>query len=162
MISGIFIVFENQYNVGDIIVLDDFRGTVFRIGVRTTTIVDAGGNYKIVNNSEIRNVQNRSQVLSVALCDVGISYDEDVRQVEKIAEAAFPTMYENNKSVFEAPPTYLGVEEIGGSSIVLRYCVKCKEVNYFVAKRRLNREIRLLFADKGIEIPFQQVDIHNR
>lgn len=44
----------------------------------------------------------------------------------------------------------------------MRYSVKCKEVNFFAAKRRLNREMRILFAEKGIEIPFQQVDIHNR
>ena len=52
IITGIFIIFEKQYQIGDIIILDDFRGTVRSIGVRTTTIEDAGGNLKIVNNSD--------------------------------------------------------------------------------------------------------------
>ena len=65
VISGLFIVLEGQYNVGDIIILDDFRGTVKRIGVRTTTVVDPGGNFKVVNNSDIRNFQNRSKALSL-------------------------------------------------------------------------------------------------
>ena len=66
IITGAFIIFEGQYVNGDIIILDDFRGTVRNIGVRTTTIEDAGGNLKIVNNSDIRNFQNRSRNRSVA------------------------------------------------------------------------------------------------
>ena len=58
IITGAFIIFEGQYVNGDIIILDDFRGTVRNIGVRTTTIEDAGGNLKVVNNSDIRNFQN--------------------------------------------------------------------------------------------------------
>ena len=61
IITGAFIIFEGQYVNGDIIILDDFRGTVRNIGVRTTTIEDAGGNLKVVNNSDIRNFQNRSR-----------------------------------------------------------------------------------------------------
>ena len=70
IITGAFIIFEGQYVNGDIIILDDFRGTVRNIGVRTTTIEDAGGNLKIVNNSDIRNFQNRSRNRSVAACEV--------------------------------------------------------------------------------------------
>ncbi|MBR4090636.1 MAG: mechanosensitive ion channel, partial [Mogibacterium sp.] len=55
IITGAFIIFENQYSVGDVIILDDFRGTVRNIGVRTTVIEDLGGNLKVVNNSDIRN-----------------------------------------------------------------------------------------------------------
>ena len=62
IITGIFIIFEGQYDIGDIIILDDFRGIVRNIGVRTTVIEDAGGNLKIVNNSDIRNLQNRSRI----------------------------------------------------------------------------------------------------
>ena len=72
-ISGVFIIFEGQYNIGDIIVLDEFRGTVKNIGIRTTCIEDDGGNLKIVNNSDIRNLQNRSLNRSIAVCDIGIT-----------------------------------------------------------------------------------------
>ena len=160
VISGLFIVFEGQYNVGDIIVLDDFRGTVERIGVRTTTIVDPGGNYKVVNNSDIRNFQNRSKALSLAVSEIGITYEEDIPRVEAILKDALPTMLIGNEDVFLAAPEYMGVENLADSSVVLRFTVVCKEVNVFAARRRLNRALRLLFAEKDINIPFPQLTIH--
>lgn len=159
-ITGIFIIFEGHYNVGDIIILDDFRGEVKKIGVRTTVIEDTGHNLKIVNNSDIRNIQNRSKNLSLAVCDVGTSYDADIRKLEEIIIPALPAMYENNKDVFSAAPQYKGVQELGDSAVVLRITVDCNESNYFVAKRRLNREIKILFDEKGVEIPFNQVVVH--
>ena len=160
VISGIFIVFEGQYNVGDIIILDDFRGTVTRIGVRTTTIVDPGGNYKVVNNSDIRNFQNRSKALSLGISEIGITYEEDIPRVEAILKEALPKMFERNKDVFVSVPKYLGVEELADSAVVLRFTVECQEENVFTARRRLNRELRVLFAEKDINIPFPQITIH--
>ena len=160
VISGIFIVFEGQYNVGDIIILDDFRGTVTRIGVRTTTIVDPGGNYKVVNNSDIRNFQNRSKALSLGISEISITYEEDIPRVEAILKEALPEMFERNKDVFVSIPKYLGVEELADSAVVLRFTVECQEENVFVARRRLNRELRVLFAEKDINIPFPQITIH--
>ena len=75
IITGAFIIFEGQYVIGDIIILDEFRGVVRNIGVRTTTIEDAGGNLKVVNNSDIRNFQNRSRNSSLAICEVSVAYD---------------------------------------------------------------------------------------
>ena len=159
VISGLFIVLEGQYNVGDIIILDDFRGTVKRIGVRTTTVVDPGGNYKVVNNSDIRNFQNRSKAMSLAVSEIGITYGEDIPRAEAIIKEALPGMFERNKDVFEAAPDYMGVEELADSAVVLRFTVACKEQNVFVARRRLNRELRILFAEKNIEIPFPQITV---
>ena len=159
VISGLFIVLESQYNVGDIIILDDFRGTVQRIGVRTTTIVDPGGNYKVVNNSDIRNFQNRSKALSLAVSEIGITYGENIPHAEAIIKEALPEIYERNADVFEAVPDYMGVEALADSAVVLRFTVACKEQNVFVARRRLNRELRILFMEKGIDIPFPQVTV---
>ena len=68
-------------------------------------------------------------------------------------------MYERNDDVFEAVPDYMGVEELADSAVVLRFTVACKEQNVFIARRRLNRELRILFAEKGIEVPFPQVTV---
>ena len=159
-ITGIFIIFEGQYNVGDIIVLDEFRGFVRNIGVRTTTIEDAGGNMKIVNNSDIRNVQNRSRNRSVAVCDVGISYDARIEEVEAILVPALEDIYQRNRDVFLAKPIYVGVEELGESCVVLRLNVDVTEENFFIGRRRLNRELKILFDNNSIEIPFNQLVIH--
>ena len=159
-ISGIFIIFEGQYNIGDIIVLDEFRGTVKNIGIRTTCVEDEGGNLKIVNNSDIRNLQNRSLNRSIAVCDIGITYGARVEDVEKVILAALPEMYERNKDVFLAAPVYKGVESLADSAVVLRVVVDATEANFFPARRRLNREMKILFDDHGIEIPFPQLVIY--
>ncbi len=159
-VTGIFIIIEGQYNIGDIIVLEDFRGTVQKISMRTTTICDAGGNLKIINNSDIRNIQNRSNNKSLAVCDVGISYNESIEKVEKLLQKAFDEMYEANKDVFEDVPKYSGVQSLGGSAVVLRITVSVAESNIFPATRRLNREVKLLFDKNGIEIPFNQLVVH--
>ena len=159
-VTGIFIIFEGQYNVGDIIVLDDFRGTVKSIGIRTTSIEDAGGNLKIVNNSDIRNLQQRSREASVAVCDVGISYSADLLQAEKAFEEALPGIYDRHRDLFLSAPRYIGVEELADSAVVVRVVAQVTEENFFAARRVLNREIKLLLDAKGIEIPFPQLVVH--
>jgi len=159
-VTGIFIIFEGQYHVGDIIVLDDFRGTVKHIGIRTTTIEDTGGNLKIVNNSDIRNVQNRSRNSSVAVCDLCISYDADVREVEKVIFATLPKIYKKHTKLFVTPPRYMGVESLGESSVVLRIVADVAEQDFFLGYRTLNREMKIMCDENGIEIPFNQLVVH--
>lgn len=159
-VTGLFIIFEGIYNIGDIIVLDTFRGTVEKITLRTTTLKDAGGNLQVINNSDIRNIQNRSAVESVAICDIGITYEADIREVEKLVLPELPRIYEENEDVFLAVPKYAGVQSLDASSVTLRFTVATKEENFFPATRRLNREMKCLFDDKGIEIPFNQIVVH--
>ena len=161
IVTGIFMIFEGQFNIGDIIILDDFRGTVVNIGVRATTIRDDGGNEKVVNNSDIRNFQNRSRSQSVAVTDIGISYGANLKETEAIIQEALPGMLEANKDVWLDVPAYKGVEALADSSVVLRFIVHCTEDNVFAARRRLNGELKNLFDEKGIEIPFPQVDVHH-
>lgn len=159
-VTGIFIIFEGNYQVGDVIVLDDFRGTVRHIGLRTTTIEDAGGNLKIVNNSDIRNLQNRSRNNSVAVCDLSISYDASIEEVEKVMKKTFPEMYERNKDIFLGAPRLAGVESLGESSVVMRIVVDVKEEDFFIGYRTLNREVKLMCDRNNIEIPFNQIVVH--
>ena len=159
-VTGLFIIFEGLYNIGDIIVLDSFRGTVEKITLRTTTIKDSGGNLQVINNSDIRNVQNRSAIESLAVCDIGITYEADIREVEAIVLPEMDRLYAENQDVFLEAPKYAGVQTLDASSVVLRFTVKTLEANYFPATRRLNREMKCLFDDKGIEIPFNQIVVH--
>ena len=159
-VTGLFIIFEGLYNIGDIIVLDSFRGTVEKITLRTTTIKDSGGNLQVINNSDIRNVQNRSAIESLAVCDIGITYEADIREVEAIVLPEMNRLYAENQDVFLEAPIYAGVQTLDASSVVLRFTVKTLEANYFPATRRLNREMKCLFDDKGIEIPFNQIVVH--
>ena len=160
VLTGIFLIAEGRYNVGDILVLDDFRGKVVDISVRTTTIEDAGGNHKIINNSEIRNFQNRSQKTSLAVSTVSVGYDADLRAVETVIADALPAMFEENRAVFLDVPQYIGVEELGESGVVLKFIVSATEENVFAARRALNRSLKLLFDEKGIDIPYPQLTVH--
>ena len=160
IITGIFIIFENQYDIGDIIILDDFRGVVRSIGVRTTAIEDAGGNIKIVNNSDIRNLQNRSRQNSIALCDVAVSYETDLKALEAMLAVELPKMLPRNKDLYLSAPRLMGVESLADSGVNLRIAVDVKEENIFQARRRLNRDVRVLFQEKNVEIPFPQLVVH--
>ena len=84
ILAGIFIVFEGDFQVGDIVIIDGWRGEVKAIGIRTTKLVDAGGNIKIINNADIRSTINQTQELSVAKCYVGVSYGDRIEAVEKV------------------------------------------------------------------------------
>jgi len=160
IITGFFIIFEGEYGVGDVIILDDFRGTVRSIGVRTTVIEDAGGNLKIVNNSDIRNLQNRSKNSSLAVCDIGVSYETDIEKLRDVLGAGLATIREKHPDLFLSDPLYKGIERFEDSSIVLRFTVETKEDDIFVAKRCLNEEIYSLLKANKISIPFPQVVVH--
>ena len=92
ILAGMFIVFERLYDVGDIIVVDEFRGTVKEVGIRTTQIEDIGGNVLVVRNSEIGSFINMTDKLSIANCDVQIGYGEDLEKVEGIFKEGLPAM----------------------------------------------------------------------
>ena len=160
IITGAFIIFENQYSVGDIIILDDFRGTVRNIGVRTTVIEDAGGNLKVVNNSDIRNFQNRSRNNSVALVLVAVAYSTDLRKLEKLLQEKLPTLKEEHPDLYLTVPRYLGVDELADSGVNLKFAADVTEENIFAAQRMLARDLKNLFDDNGVEIPFPQVVVH--
>jgi small conductance mechanosensitive channel len=160
IITGAFIIFEGQYVNGDIIILDDFRGTVRNIGVRTTTIEDAGGNLKVVNNSDIRNFQNRSRNKSVAACEVSVAYDTDLKKMDKVIAEGLPRMYEDHRDLYQKEPVFLGVTALADSGVNLKFIVDVREEDVFKAQRQLTRDIWALFMEKGIEIPFPQVVVH--
>ncbi len=82
VVTGAFMLFENQYNVGDIVEVNGFRGTVINIGIRTTSLADPGDNVKIVNNSDMRNILNRSDRVSRSISEIAIPYATDLDKVK--------------------------------------------------------------------------------
>ena len=160
IITGAFIIFENQYTIGDIIVLDDVRGVVRSIGVRTTVIEDDGGNLKVVNNSDIRNFQNRSRNSSLALCICAVSYGTDLRKLEKVMAKALPGSQEAHPDLYLSDIRYMGVDQLADSGVNQKFSDYAKEAQFFPAQRMLARDVKLLLDDNGFEIPFPQVVVH--
>ena len=159
VISGLFLIFEKQFQIGDVIQIGDFRGTVLEIGIRVTKFEDLNGDIKIVNNSDIRGAINTSADLSAAICDVSISYSADLVKVEKIIKDNLEDIKSRIPDIIEGPH-YRGVQELGSSSVVIRIYSRTHEKKKYQVVRDLNREMKLLFDKNGIEIPFPQVVVH--
>jgi len=160
VVTGIFIMFEGAIDVGDIVVMDDFRGTVKSIGVRTTIIEDTGLNLKIVNNSDIRSIQNRSRSQSYAICDIGASYSSDIPYVEKVIKKAMDELALERSDIFLNGFSYAGVQQLADSAVVFRILALINEADIFVAQRLMNRKFKMAFDENGVEIPFPQVVVH--
>lgn len=156
IIAGMFTVFEGEYQVGDIVVIDGWRGTVEEIGIRTTKIVDAGGNVKIINNSEISSVVNQTQALSAVSTVMSIEYGESLQRVELVIRDNLDRIRDDIPQIVEGP-YYKGVKELGPSSVDLLFITNCKEEDYFVVQRAMNRELKLLFDANDINIPYPQI-----
>lgn len=157
--AGIFIVFEHSFEIGDIIIVDGFRGTVKEMGIRTTKIEDAGGDIKVINNSDIRTLINMTSKLSTAICDVSISYFDDIERVEKVLNENLKKIKEKYKSIVNGP-TYVGVQSLSDSGVVLRIIAECNEMMRYQVQRDINREIKIIFDQNNITIPFPQIVIH--
>lgn len=159
VITGLFIVFEGQFSVGDIVSTDGYRGTVTNIGIRTTCITDVGGNVKILRNSDIKNVVNLSGKNSCAVVNMSITYSESIERAERVIKKALPIIFQSYPGIFEAEPMYVGVDALAASSVDLRVVAPVTEHNIFNARRILNRELKIAFDENKIEIPFPQVTV---
>ncbi len=162
VVTGLFILVDNQYNVGDIIEVGGFRGTVSDIGIRTTSVTDPGGNVKIINNSDMKNILNRSDKNSKAVAVFPVPYDTDIPALEEKIPAMLQSIYEAHKDVMKDVPKYLGMEALSASSVDLKFIVEVDESNIYSGARLLNRELFVGMRKLGVECPFQQVDIHTK
>jgi small conductance mechanosensitive channel len=162
MVTGIFMLFENQYNVGDYIEVGGFRGKVTNIGIRTTSLEDAGGNVKIINNSMMTNLLNRSDHTSRAVSTIGIPYETDLEALEAKIPDMMKGILERHSDVMLAEPVYLGVDALADSSVNLKFVAEVEDKDIFSAARILNRELFLEFRKAGVEVPFPQVDVHQK
>ena len=160
MFTGIFILVEDQYHVGDIISIDGFRGRVVSLGIRTTRIEDDGGNVKIINNADIRNVMNLSNKVSFSICDISMSYGESIERAEAVIAEAMPKIQAKYPDIFEHGLQYAGVQSLSASSVDLRVLARVSESNIYRGRRLLNREMKIAFDEAGIEIPFPQLVVH--
>ncbi len=159
IIAGVFIVFEGDFQVGDIVIIDGWRGTVDEIGIRTTKIIDWQGNIKILNNSAISSIINQTKELSVTTCVVSIAYQESIPQVELVIQNNLDRLKAAIPEIIDGP-YYKGVDKLNDSSVDLLFVATVKESDYYVVQRALNREIKILFDENGINIPFPQVTVN--
>lgn len=158
ILAGMFIVFESEFRVGDIVTIGDFRGQVIEIGLRTTKLVDISNNVKVFNNSTISSVLNMTKESSFAVVDVAIEYGADLEKVERVLLEGFPKIRQELPAIIEGP-FYRGIDSLGDSAVVLKIVANCEEKDRIQLARDLNREIFLLFKQNNINIPFNQITL---
>lgn len=156
VVAGLFIVFENEFNVGDIVTIGDFRGTVVEIGIRTTKL-EALGNIKIINNSDIRGVLNLTDNPSTAVSLIDIEYSDSLPRVEGIIAEKLPLLQVEGAL---SEVVYNGVASLGASGVTLHFSTTCLEGDIFAVQRRLNGALKQMFDENGIGIPFPQLVLH--
>lgn len=157
IVAGLFIVFENEFNVGDWLTVGDYRGEVISIGIRTTKL-KAAGNVKIINNSDLRSIINHDTDLSIAKTLIDVDYGADLPKIEQtIREHIGDLKVEHAVTA----PVYDGVAALGASGVTLQFTCNCKEADIFAATRELNAAVKVMFDQNGIDIPFPQIVVHN-
>ena len=159
VISGIFIVFDDYFAVGDTVIIDGFRGTIVDVGLKTTKLQDFGGNIKSITNSSIATVVNMSRMRSVASVTLSVSYNEDVERVEALIIQEIEALSAKVPNIIDGP-WYKGIDNISASSIDFLVIAFTDESNRFQVTRDLKREFYLLFKRNNVQIPYPQVTVN--
>ncbi|WP_071393120.1 mechanosensitive ion channel family protein [Bacillus tuaregi] len=161
IITGFFIIFEDQFSVGDHVRIGQFEGTVEEIGLRTTKIKQWTGELHILPNGSIIEVTNFSMHNSVAVVDISISYEEDIKRVEEVIRALLSTMMDKYEDIV-SEPQLLGVQSLGASEVLLRVTAETTPMRHFPIARELRKEIKLCLDKQGIEIPYPRLVMYSR
>jgi len=143
LINGFFILFENQFGVGDHVTLGSFTGIVKSIGIRTTVINDFSGDVHSIPNGSISGVTNHSRNNIKFTVDVNIAYEEDVEEVIHIIEATCEEFKNENEECMDEPIEVSGIAALELSNITIRVVGKAKPLNQKKMEMKLRRSIKL-------------------
>lgn len=163
-LSGIFMIFEDQYGVGDVVDVGEASGTVEAVSLRVTRLRDLNGTVWYVPNGEILRVGNMSQNWSRAVVDVAVAYGEDIARVTRVLKDIAHDLWEDEDfhGVIIEEPEVTGVEVLGPDSITLRVLLKTAPMEQWGVARELRQRIKARFDHEGIEIPLPQRVIWHR
>jgi moderate conductance mechanosensitive channel len=154
-LSGIFLLVEDQYGVGDVIDTGEAIGTVEDVTLRVTRLRDASGVVWYVRNGEIIRVGNRSQGWSTAIVDLPVAYTEDAERVQGIIREALQEMDEDplwHDRMVELP-TVVGIEQITGTTITIRVVAKCQPNENLSVQREIRERAKTAFDRHGVKAP---------
>lgn len=158
LLSGIFMLIEDQYGVGDVIDAGEATGTVESVGLRTTRIRDVRGTLWHIPNGEIRRVGNMSQVWARAILDIDVAYDTDLDLAMETIKSAADGLWEEQleEATIVEEPVISGVQNFGADAVTIRLSVRTEPAEQWSTGRVLRKRIKEAFDEVGIEIPFPQ------
>lgn len=156
VISGFFIIFEDQFSVGDHVRIGQYEGNVETIGLRTTKIKSWTGELHILPNGSIIEVTNFSINNSIAVVDIAIAYGEDIAKAEKVIEETIQFMPAQYEELVKAPEL-LGIQTMGATEVVLRVVAETQPMKQAAVSRNIRRDIKLQLDENGIKAPNPRV-----
>ncbi|WP_102348076.1 mechanosensitive ion channel family protein [Bacillus sp. Marseille-P3661] len=161
IITGFFIIFEDQFSVGDYIRIGNNEGVVEEIGLRTTKIKGITGELHIYPNGNILEVTNFSIHNSIAIVDINVAYEENIIEVETAIEELLKVLPEKYPEMV-ATPTLLGVQNIAAPDITMRITAEVQPMQHWKIGRALRKEIKMLLDQKGIDIAYPRMVMYSR
>jgi small conductance mechanosensitive channel len=155
VLSGFFMLVEDQFGVGDNIALDGISGTVERVTLRITTLRDINGTLWHVPNGEILRVGNQSQLWSRAVVDTDVAPDADIEHAAQIIKTAADELWQDEEfdAGFTEEPELLGVERSSPEGVTIRLVVKTRPASQYRSQRELRRRIRIALTEAGVPLP---------
>ena len=158
VITGFFIIFEDQFSVGDYVRIGEAEGTVEEIGLRTTKIKVYTGELHIIPNGNIQEVVNSSIYNSLAVIDVRVSYETNIPKAEALIRKFLSGLVDDeNYGDLLAPPELLGVQALEPNHVVMRISAETAPMMHFGMARRLRMDLKQFLQENGIEIPYPKM-----
>lgn len=162
IITGLFLMLENQYRIGDVVTIEGFSGSVQDISLRKTTLRDLNGTVHHIPHGSITKVSNQSKDFARVNMDIGVGYKTDIRHLEEVINrigtelAGDPAFSESIIS----PPQFVRINEFADSAIVVKILGDTKPLKQWEVAGEFRRRLKEAFEREGIEIPYPQTVIH--
>lgn len=157
-LSGIFMIFEDQYGVGDSVNLGDATGTVEAVSLRVTRVRDVDGTVWYVRNGEILRVGNQSQNWSRSVLDIAVGYKEDISRVRRLLKEVAHELAEDEHykdRIIEEPEVW-GVQSLGPDAVVVRVTLKTMPQEQWMVAREMRERVKARFDEEGVTTPLSQ------
>jgi len=162
VISGLFILIENQFNIGDVVQAGGVAGVVERSNLRVTVLRDLEGKVHFVPNGQISVVSNMTKEWSRAVLDIGVAYKEDTDRVAEVITRVGEELKSDpdfGPKILE-PLQIMGVDQFADSAVIIRVGIKTKPIEQWGIAREFRRRLKKAFDQESIEIPFPHITLY--
>lgn len=159
-VAGIFILFDDQYIIGDVVEVNGFKGEVIGFGLMSTKIKNATGDVLIISNSSFKEVKNFSRNNSNLVINLDVSYDTDIDKLEKVLEGLRDEVLKMENVI--GSYNLLGINEFSNYSIRYLVSIECKANCQYQIKRDYFKLVKKAFDKNKIEIPYNKLDVNIR
>lgn len=159
LLVGVAIILESQFAIGEIVEINGFKGEVIGLSLKSTRLKSYTGEVRIISNRTINEVTNYSLGNVLVKVIVSVSYEDDIKKVEKVLENLFSEL---NSSIKELKENIVisGIESLSSSSVDFLITTKTSVKDEFIVKRKLTKEIKLTLDKNNIKIPYPQIEVH--